>query len=83
MNARTETALCAQILADLQGPVPMLHSEFNDDTIYVYDVLTKHLVREIGCKDSEAIDSRYIGLRVAAGETWAKGLTAKYQGVWK
>lgn len=84
MNARTaENTLCQQILADLKEPVPMAPSEFNDDSIYVYDVLSKCLVREIGSKDSEAIDSRYIGLRVAAGETWAKGMTAKYAGIWR
>ena len=83
MNARTETALCAQILADLSQPVPMAPSEFDDDAVYVWCVLSMHLVRTISSKAQESIDARYIGLRVAAGETWAKGLTAKYQGVWK
>lgn len=83
MNARTETALCQQILADLKEPVPMAPSEFNDDSIYVWCVLSRHLVREIGSKDSEATDSRYIGVRVGAGETWAKGLAAKHVGIWQ
>jgi len=57
-------------------------TSFNDDDVYVYRAATRELVRTISCKDSQVRDSRYIGLRVDAGESWAKGMEAKSLGLW-
>jgi hypothetical protein len=58
-------------------------SSFNDDDVYVYNAATKQIVRVIGSKDSQVRDSRYIGLRVQAGESWARGMAAKSLGLWR
>ncbi len=57
-------------------------ASFNDDDVYIYKAATKELVRSISCKDSQVRDCRYIGLRVMAGESWAKGMAAKSLGLW-
>lgn len=57
-------------------------ASFNDDDVYVYNAETKQIVRTISCKDSQVRDSKYIGLRVNAGESWAKGMAAKSLGLW-
>ncbi len=76
--------IARQILGDIEaaGPFPMPISSFLDDEIYVYDVATKRVTRTISCKAMEASDSQYIGLRVKAGESWARGIAAKYLGLW-
>ena len=55
---------------------------FNTDDVYVYNSETKQIVRAISCKDSQVRDAHYIGLRVMAGESWAKGMAAKSLGLW-
>ena len=77
--------IARQILRDLDaaGPLRMPVSSFLDDEIYVYDADTKRLKRSISCKSQEAIDTPYVGLRVQPGETWARGLSAKYLGLWE
>lgn len=59
----------------------MSQASFNDDDVYIYNVASKEIVRTISCKDSQVRDSRYAGLRVMAGEAWAKGMTAKSLGL--
>ena len=81
------SAVCRQIMSDLAeaGPWPMPISvdSFNDDDAYIYDATSKQLLREIPCSSQEVKDARHIGLRVAAGEAWAKGMTAKRLGLWR
>jgi len=57
-------------------------TSFNDDDVYIYRAASRELVRTISCKDSQVRDSHYIGLRVNAGESWAKGMEAKSLGLW-
>ena len=54
---------------------------FNDDDIYVYHASTRELVKQYDCYLHEVRDSRN-GFKVAAGNAWAKGLRAKYLGLW-
>jgi hypothetical protein len=55
---------------------------FNTDDVYIYNASTREIVRTISCKDSQVRDSRHIGLRVNAGESWAKGMAAESLGLW-
>lgn len=69
--------------ADIQAakwPIPV--NSFNDDDVYVYVAANKEFIRQIPCSMQEAKDARHIGVRVKPGETWAKGMTAKYLGIW-
>lgn len=83
INARTE--LFKEIgkdIAAISGRVPMVTSTFNDDDLYVYIAATKQFVRQIPCSEQEAKDAKYIGVKVMAGQSWAKGMTAKTLALW-
>lgn len=77
-------AIARQIVEDLAEPWPMPidPSAFQDDSVYVYDAASKRLVREIGCKSPELCGSP-TGVRVAAGQSWARGMVAKRLGLWR
>jgi len=84
IKARTE--LFKEIgkdIAAIAGRVPMATSTFNDDDLYLYVAATKQFVQHIPCSDQKARDAKYIGVLVKAGQTWAKGMTAKTLSLWK
>lgn len=96
MNARNQTdlalidkgtSIAREILGDLlemgEWPVPLAVSTFNDDDVYIYDAASKQLIKHLPCSDQQVKDAKYIGLRVMAGQTWAKGMTAKTLSLWK
>lgn len=83
INRQTESVKEAHAAILAMGPWPMPLTEFNDDDIYVYNAVSKVLVRQIACKDQEAKDAQYIGVKVMAGQSWAKGMTAKSLNIWR
>lgn len=87
IGALRQSSICSQIMADLAdaGPMqmPMTADQFNSDDLYVYDSKTKRLIYSLPSSSHEVQDARHIGFRVAAGQTWAKGMTAKYLGLWR
>lgn len=82
---KRRTSVASDVLAEIQamGPWPVPVESFNDDDIYIYIADSKKLVRQIACSDQEAKDARYIGVKVMAGQSWAKGMTAKRLSLWK
>ena len=56
---------------------------FNDDDIYIYYVPTGQLHRTISCNSVEGEEASLRGIRVKQGQTWERGLFAKYKGLWR
>lgn len=85
INARTAVikGVKDELLAMGDWPVPLAVSTFNDDDVYIYEATSKKLVKHLSCSDQQVKDAKYIGLRVMAGQTWAKGMTAKTLSLWK
>lgn len=82
-SALQRSGICQQILRDVEPmQMPLDICSFNDDDIYVYVAATRQFVRQYGSGDSQVKDARHIGFRVSAGQTWAKGMAAKYLGLW-
>ena len=50
---------------------------FNDDDIYVYDVVTRKIVDSYGASSQTAYAARRHGVPVKAGQAWCKGMQAK------
>jgi len=83
-DANALACLCVGIAPKLSAskPAPMRVESFNDDDVYIYKVDTKEIVRTIPASSPLTIGIGGQGLRVRAGETWDKGMTCKWKGLW-
>lgn len=77
-NLQQRASIAAQIIEDLSHIdqiIPM--DRFNDDDWYEYNVDTMQFVRSYGCSSNRFAPS------VMAGHAVARGLRAKYLGLWR
>ncbi|QNN56504.1 hypothetical protein H9K76_18480 [Diaphorobacter ruginosibacter] len=51
---------------------------FNDDDIYIYDIQSRQIVESFGSASPTARAARYSGIPVKAGQSWCRGMQAKY-----
>lgn len=51
---------------------------FNDDDIYIYDIQSRRVVESYGSSSPTARAARFGGIPVKAGQSWCKGMQAKY-----
>lgn len=54
---------------------------FNDDDVYVYDVATLRIVRQIPCSQRRACEAALVGA-VEDGQMAKRGMRAKFLGLW-
>jgi hypothetical protein len=73
-------SVARQILADL-GHIDLIIpvSRFNDDDYYVYNAESLELITSHGCKTYRFIDQ----VPVKPGQAVAKGMRAKWLGLWR
>ena len=63
-----------------QIPDQVLHPTFNDDDLYIYKTDTLEIVDVIGCKESSYRMVK--ASQMPEGYSKAKGMTARYKGLW-
>ena len=66
----------AKAIKDAMGLDGELMVSFNDDDLYVYDPVTLEYIQNLG-------KSRFHDPVVAENHDWARGMTAKYLGLWR
>lgn len=84
LEARADAAAAmvkefAELAANDPMTVPL--DRLNDDDLYVYDVHTKKLIRQIGCSDSYARALKWGRVQLPVGQAFASGMAVKLKGI--